>query len=591
MDDALDNTTSDTSILNSNNAEAVILQAFEVFSGRAFDNRLTTFPYLQKVRVQPDEVSSNDFFDVFVRKTPECTNDGVVGESSSDAQDALLVNSFYTNCLVNGDQLNGRVVLSDWAYGFQREFSDSFSVEFQPGGIMEVSGSYRYQPSVSWQRRFELNNFNYHLAYPGGTLTVNDANLTRSFRLDGYTGLTELDDNELTSHMTGSFSMSPPVLNGASVAISTLVDFTNTELTSQLFYASGQLQITAEDSQILLNADNGDATTVDVTTTNANGNVTIETLDWSKWHSALAFHPAALDPIATISTEPTPLPDGDGSVINENTYTAIVQTVFDIYTGDKIGPSVLSMPGYTMPEFPNDLWQHNGFGDPVFETCANGGEATLIPYKWGARQITTGWNSIYNNCLANNVLYEGEFKTRNYGNFSYYSRGINITDTSSKRAFAGNLSYKYVANRDGGPPRHYSLTGAYSSNKPDDEIEVNDINLNMAALYNHFVQISGHFSFKSTATGQQRISVTTADPLVNNTFPWQGDSYSNNYPKSGVMVVDAGNGNSLWLNASTGNDETFTLTIYQPGEQAIVHIESWVDWQDYFAFNFDLHKR
>ncbi len=100
--------------------------------------------------------------------------------------------------------------------------------------------------------------------------------------------------------------------------------------------------------------------------------------------------------------------------------------------------------------------------------------------------------------------------------------------------------------------------------------------------------MNGNFTLSSSVTGNHRVVVSTADPMVS---IWD---YENQYApplshfQSGLLVIDAGNANSLWLNPSTGDVSTFDLTIFRPNEEAVHLLESWTDWKEFFAFKYDL---
>jgi len=534
-------------ILNPDNADAVILQAFEIYSGRAYDKRMTGFPYIEKIAVQFQEPQFNEFNDVLVYRSLGCNN-GDVSETSSEAYQPLMLNSLYTDCTIASDQLNGRVFLSEGDNGgFQRRFSDLFSVNFTGDGIMEISGNYHYRTSLSYIRELVVADLNYNLSYDGGALSIQNANTTRKYRLDGIP-----DENNVISMMEGSFTMIPPVLNGASVSVTTTEAFANDEKSSQLSYTRGRLQIIASDSEIIVDAANGDPETVEVSLIGSTGPVTTRTVNWQRWHDALAFEPPGL----TEHTEQAiPQLGSEAALLTQNSYTDILRSAFDIYSGESIGPAILQMPGYPMPEFPPGIGTQSfpyGFAEPVLETCDNGGSAVLTPYKWGARQITTGWNAEFSNCDRGGVLYEGIFKTRDYGNFTYRS------------PYADNTQ------GEGG----FEITAAHSL---------------FSGVNPYLRSISGKFHMKNAATGQNWVAVSTPDPLT--TAAYQSDTEYNDYPITGLMIIDAGNGNSLWLRPDNGDEQTFDIFIYATGADPIRLTEAWSDWLPYIQFNYDLHNR
>lgn len=577
-----------SSVLNSDNVDAVILQAFDIYSGRAYDRRMTDFPYIEKVAVQFQEPPYNEFNDTVFYRSLSCNDAGNVIETSSEADQPLLVNSLYTTCTIGADQLNGRVVLSEGNNGgFQRQFSDSFSVNFPGNGIMEVSGNYQYQPSLTFTQELVAADLNYKLSYDGGALSIENANTTRRFRLDG-----ELNETNNISMMEGSFNMTPPVLNGASVSVATTEAFVNEEKPSQLSYARGRLQIIASDSEIIVDALNGDADTVEVSLIGSDGSVSTRTVSWQRWHDALAFEPPGL---AEHVERTLPQLGSEATLLTQNSYTTILRSAFNIYNGESIGPAILEMPGYPMPEFPPGIGTPgfpDGFAEPVSETCDNGGSAVLTPYKWGARQITTGWNSEFSNCERNGISYEGVFKTRDFGNFVYRSPEISIVDSSGTKQLNGNLDYKHTTNRDGSPTVNVIFNGSYTDNTQGaDSFEVKAANSQQSGLYQYLRSIHGKFHMKNAETGQNWVAVSTPDPLLTLARRNIGNPEFIDYPRTGLMTIDAGNGNSLWLRPDNGDESTFDIYIYTAGAEPIQVTEAWSDWMPYIQFKNDLHNR
>ena len=120
-------------VLNANNATAVILQAFEVFSGKAYDRRLTAYPYVIQAPRNPPAV--NALGDHFYYDVLDCGGSGekseLVYEDMPGFDGFTFYDTTYSNCSVNSEVLNGRAVLSGdtcCGYGYQKEFSNDFSV-------------------------------------------------------------------------------------------------------------------------------------------------------------------------------------------------------------------------------------------------------------------------------------------------------------------------------------------------------------------------------------------------------------------------------------------------------------------------------
>ncbi len=564
-------------VLSTENAQAVILQAFDVLTGRAYDWRLMGFPYLTF-----DE--TNDQTSV---RSRECQNQGSISETTSTSGQHLLT-SVYSDCTINSDTLTGQVVTKggNFCCEFEREFSVDFSVTFQPNGIMEASGNYVFRNSIAFQRSVSFSNFTYRFMYPNGELLIENANTDRDFNVTGY-GITD----DQSSVMSGSFSMSPGMLDGASVSVNVVSDFENTDHVSQLTYERGFMQIVAEDSQITVDANTGDRNTVTVSVTNSLGEVETSTGDWSSWHDALAYQTPTIQ-----QQSPTLLPASDGRLIRGDSYKPLLKEVFDLLTGERVGPEILDMPDYPTPEFPNGFLSQNapnGFGEPVFQDCSNGGSVVQTPYKRGIRQIISGWRSEFTDCQSSDKQYNGEFHTRNFGNFNYTGSGFSVVSQDETAMFTGSLSYKHQVDIDGGPSVHVSLDADhYQSLKLDDSIELFDATTNYTYIPPFSSNLHGNLTYRSQLTEDQLISVSIADPLIVGPSRTQVIDFSIfNYFRSGLLVIDAGSGNTLWLDADTGDIETFSITIYQTGAAPFMAVESWSDWEAEISFKYDLHTR
>lgn len=181
--------------------------------------------------------------------------------------------------------------------------------------------------------------------------------------------------------MSGSFSMMPTVLAGASVDVAVTENFVNKTTISQLAYEHGRMTITAANSTIVLDADTDDLKTVYVSITTPAGGTETSVEDWSTWRAALSFQPATLT-----ETEPNVPADGDGYAIGPENYKAVLAEVFSVYSGERFGREILALPGYPVPVFPWDYFYDNsveGLGEPIAQSCESGGNAVLTPYKWG----------------------------------------------------------------------------------------------------------------------------------------------------------------------------------------------------------------
>lgn len=582
--------------ITANNTNDLILQAFDVLTARAYDARLTVFPYTQHREV-PVSYGEN----LTVRRlTPRaCDNAGQVSTISNDTEyssasvPGYQVHTTYSDCLVGTETLNGNVRLEEDRYDdpndlnefytHAREFSDGFTVSFEPDGHMSASGLYRFKPSTSFTRVVGVDNLNYHFSYPGGRLTVSDATTIRTVRLDGRS-----DNLGHHAYMSGQFKMRPPFLNGAEVSVEVTEPFINESTPTQLSYERGVMRISDANSELVIIANNGNADTVSITSTLDDGVTETREESWLVWMAALAFEPS--DYRTTVPDNPKTSRD---DVIRADNYTDILAEVFRVFNGDLFGTDILQLPRYPFPEFepgyivPNTL---DGLSEPMTVSCTNGGSVELRSYKFGARQITSGWNSQFDACDQNGLRYEGNFYTRNFGNFNHGSLdGLSVTSDNNTQVFKGALDYKHTTNRDGSPTVWYGLDGDYRVSDSRGDYELYEASIFLGGVYRRTTLITGRFFLKSATSENEFLRVESPDPLFYDVF--QQNGYDGSHFDWGTLMISAGDGNRLTLKANNGNVDTFDILIDQPEQAQVRETLSWVDWTELSSFNFDLHTR
>lgn len=590
VDDDIQGGNISASGVNVDNTNELILQAFDVLTARAYDTRLTVFPYTQHIEVP---VSYGDNLTVR-RLTPRtCDNAGQVSTIPEASDDGYQVQATYSDCLVGTDTLSGNVTLiedldddpNDLSnyHRDAREFSDGFSVSFEPAGQMSVSGLYRLTSSTSFTRMIGVDDFDYDFSYPGGQLTVSDATTIRTVRLDGRS-----DNLGHHAYMSGDFRMRPPLLSGAEVSVEVTEPFVNENSSTQLSYERGVMRISDANSEIVITANNGNADTVSITITLDGGIPVTREEPWSVWVAALAFE--APDLRTTIPNNPATNRD---DVIRADNYPDILAEVFRVYNGDLFGSDILALPRYTFPELDSALYNAatpDGLGEPMMVSCINGGSVELRTYKWGARQITSGWNAQFDACDENGLRYQGNFYTRDFGNFTYGSLdGLSVTSDNSTQEFKGYLDYKHTTNRDGAPTAWYSLGGDYNVSDSRGDYELREASVFFGATFTRTTLVAGRFYLKSSITENEFLHVQSPDPIFYDFF--QDDGSNASYFEWGTLMISAGDGNRLVLKANTDSVDTFDVVVDQPGQAQVRRTLSWADWAESFSFNYDLHRR
>jgi hypothetical protein len=242
------------SVINNENYIAILTQVFEIYSGRAYDERLTNFPYARTESQPCDD------------------NQGSVLHNENE--------TVYADCLINADTVTGSVIGGD-------TFSE-FVVTFEPEGLMRLEGSYSgtcCDPTDA----LAVSNLSYYFSYPEGTLSVESASTHKDIQSDN-------------GKMGGSFVMEPPVTGGQSIAVNVQVEFdfdyrgnqSAGQSRANWTFDNGMLELRADDgSELTLDAATGDPATVSVTLNNATAGETY-TLSWGLWTDVLRWSPDSL---------------------------------------------------------------------------------------------------------------------------------------------------------------------------------------------------------------------------------------------------------------------------------------------------------
>jgi len=262
-------------VINSNNYRQLITQAFEVFSGQVYDDRMVQFPYLIASRRSQLVLA--------------CANGGM-------HEQTLRLAGF--GGAGNGDIVNGSFHDTNNPIGHTHTF-DTFSSALSVGGEMHVDGLYRSWFGSSGST-IQSENLDYDFSYSGGSISVHDANtlLFRPFTLD-----CELCQD---GRMEGSFTMqgSSTGDNILSVNVPTAFEYNTAHVLQQGFerarffdeevmnsvrFGRGVLEIesSSDSSSVSLDADTGDINTVLVVLVNSVG-IERFIVDWSEWVDDLA---------------------------------------------------------------------------------------------------------------------------------------------------------------------------------------------------------------------------------------------------------------------------------------------------------------
>ena len=235
------------SMINASNYNDLIVQAFEVFSGRAFDARLNESEYVASL----DPIS--------------CLS-GMVDDTRENEH-------IYNNCVLNDALLNGSLVRNLVFNSSNLIFSD-FTASEGGGVLMKVDGQYN-RKCCSSSVEFHTLGLDYEFNYIGGHLVVNNASTYKSASSN-------------SSVMGGQFSMRPPFLNGSSIDVVVQSEFSASP-DEPWKYDTGKLLLAAQDgSSLLLDAFNSTSSGIRVSVTNNTGTHNF-TESWDVYRDAIEW--------------------------------------------------------------------------------------------------------------------------------------------------------------------------------------------------------------------------------------------------------------------------------------------------------------
>jgi len=215
---ALGQATTAKAYLNESNYEAYLVQAFEIFMGTAYDQRLPTQhaqrlrqTQISNYREESDGVATDKF------TTYECSNGGTT-EHRNTTGISPIISFGYTadNCQFGGDIINGAFSLTGYRTISHDYISTrDYSVEFGFDDRMRVDGEYRRANGYygygnnpyNFTQHWRTKSLDYNIRYLGNTLTVTDATTDAWY---GYAHREQQGDQfffKYLAHLEGVFSM------------------------------------------------------------------------------------------------------------------------------------------------------------------------------------------------------------------------------------------------------------------------------------------------------------------------------------------------------------------------------------------------
>ncbi len=531
-------------LINKGNVNALVLQAFDVYSGRAYDNRLNRFPY---------ELGDD----------AQCDNDGVTSQDATSLA--------FENCAIAGDIVTGGLSQSIGSAGIDRQFQ-GFKVSFAGEGMMDVSGGH-FIACCTPVDTFSTHNLEYRLSHAGGTLQVNGA--TTYQRIETDRGV-----------MGGSFSMDPPAASGHVFAVSTSREFSfdsGGNLSAEeleynrghWLFQSGELQILADDgSSVVVNADTGDDQTLSIALSNADGQFST-TENWNEFDEALRWSPGAQLGSFTL----------DNSV-------DILDEVFAYYSGQGYVATLHKLPDYSDDTYVRgpDLTptQYGGydFGVPVDVDCSGGGTAAFTPFREDLYSfIGYGWSYDFNGCVdAGNTLQGALSINAAELHFTYDSSGLSKETAARSISFSGKVEYNPEgSNACNNCTFWMSDNLQLTDSNPSTPLQIANGNTQFGYRGPGFEirsNLSGSLSIKTPATDSEWVHASVLEDIaITYIFDPTSEAESRQNTSVGKLQLLSDKGDMLILDANSEDGRAVTLSLSRPG-LSTQFTRQWSDWRE-----------
>lgn len=289
-----------TADVNSDNAVALIRQAFEIVNARAYDQRLYQAAPLSGIFFDPTISSASQQPGVASFGQFACSNGGTATQTVLFSGDVFDYDISYENCQIGGDIINGRVQRDNSRYGNFRLTFDDYRVTFEPDGLMTLNGEITKtidtRAVAADQREGVGSNLNYLFDYPSGRLEVSDSNISYDYFVRTARDL----DNSLRVNTVRSISPDSTFLMTPPFSDTTFRVTMNSEMSRVsddpgFYFNFGQMQITStnDNSSLILDADSGDVDTNLVTTQHRGQTDVTITHPWSIYADIFCLGPTS----------------------------------------------------------------------------------------------------------------------------------------------------------------------------------------------------------------------------------------------------------------------------------------------------------
>ena len=311
--------------INEDNYRALLNQAFEVYFGTAYDQRLPT-NHMQRL-VSGAAIDHREEVDGFATThftTFACSNGGTVEQRLVAGISPVISYGFEAdNCQYRGDLVSGQFDLGGFRdtshydialQNFKVDFgvSDGLSAHGMYRRFTTFTGGYGGNPS-DWTEHWRTKSLDYTISYLGSDLAIENASTLGWY---GYVRREKSSNGDFwlyRAHMEGEFTMQGTFSSGATIDVMVVEPFTqeyrvnvsadyrhgapySTPPTPH--FSSGNLLLIADDGTTAqLRPSSHVANHVDVTLTNYLGsdNQQTFTLPWSVFSSAMRLRDKTLE--------------------------------------------------------------------------------------------------------------------------------------------------------------------------------------------------------------------------------------------------------------------------------------------------------
>ncbi len=288
------------------------------------------------------------------------------------------------------------------------------------------------------------------------------------------------------------------------------------------------------------------------------------------------------DPEGGLDGPNNPIPTFLSPIIRQDNFHELLTLVVSVFSGNAYGPTVIALPNYSDSAF--------AFGSRIDSvaanlSCTNGGTVDIVPFQFGVREVTTGWDFLFDNCLDGDTLISGDLKRRIVSTVSVQSSGLTIDTPDRQVEYSGAIERKFTASRDGGPSRSFRADEVNLLLAEDNRVfELINATTSLETALPFSATMNGSFRFRSALAQKRVLSVEVTEPFD---FSW-GPDREYRYPnfQSGKLVISAEDGSSITIDASEGGQSDFRFRLWFNGtevDDSARYYSNWFALKDAFT--------